>query len=80
MNEFMKVVNHGAKPIDLRHIGSTAKEARLVELHFNTNGSIEEKPSLAIVMQLPSGLNIYGQMSLETLNDCLEQLGYEIRE
>lgn len=78
MSEFIKVTNHGANPMDLRHIGGTAKELRPTELHFNTNGSVDDKPTFAIVMQHPSGLNVYGQFSLNTLRDCLNELGFEI--
>lgn len=78
MSEFIKVKNHGANPIDLSEIGSTAKELRPTELHFNTNGSIDDKPTFAIVMKHPSGLNVYGQFSMKTLQDCLNELGFEI--
>lgn len=80
MATFIKVVNHGNNQIDLRHIGSTSVEARPTELHFNINGSVKDNPTLAIVMRLPSGLNVFGQMSLETLEECLNELGYEIKD
>lgn len=80
MNKFMKVINHGANPIDLSHIGSTSKEVRPVELHYNTNGSLNGTPTIAIVMEFEYGLKVYGQMSLDTLDDCMNQLGYEIKE
>lgn len=29
-------------------------------------------------MLLPSGLKVFGQFSLETLNECMNELGYKI--
>lgn len=78
MNEFMKVINHGENQIDLTHIGTEVVQARPTELHFKTNGSIDDKPSFVIVMRYATGAAVYGQFTLDTLEDCLEQLGYEI--
>lgn len=75
----MKAVNHGERQMDLRHLGYTAKEARPIELHHNTNGSVTNEPTFCMVMAMPSGLNIIGQFSLATLRACLNELGYEIR-
>lgn len=80
MAKYIEVINHGKNQIDLRHIGSTAMEARPTELHFKENGSLDDSPSLAIVMQLVSGQNVFAQLSLKTLQECLNELGYEIKE
>lgn len=77
MSEFIKVTNHQANPIDLRHIDRII-ESRPIELHYNENGSIEDKPSFAIVLKLPSNLKTCGQFSLKTLETCLDELGYKI--
>ncbi len=78
MAKYIKVKNHGANRIDLSHIGDTAKELFPTELHFNKNGSVDNKPTFAIVMHNKSGLNVYGQFSFKTLQECLNELGYEI--
>lgn len=44
MATFMNVINHGTNQIDRAHIGSTSREARPVELHYKTNGSIKNQP------------------------------------
>ena len=48
-------------------------------MHFNQNGTINDKPTLAIIMEL-CNIGVYGQISLATLNDCFNQVGYEIKE
>lgn len=78
MAKFMKVFNHGNEQIDLSGIGVTSKECVPTELHHKNNGSVDEKPSFVIVMKMPSGLSVYGQLSLETLSECLNELGYNI--
>lgn len=80
MAEFIKVVNHGAKQMDLRHIGATAMEVTPIELHYNKNGSTEDKPTFCMVLSHPSGLKVFGQFSLKTLQDCLNELGYQIHK
>lgn len=81
MNEFITVFDHGTKKIDLSHIGSTAEQLRPIELHHNSNGSIKDEPVFAIVLRdQGAGRRFYAQFTLETISDCLSQLGYEIKK
>lgn len=80
MAQFIKVVDWGEKQIDLRPIAFNSMEAMPVELHHKTNGSVDGKPSFVMVMQTPSKYNIFGQFSLETLKECLDELGYKIEK
>ena len=76
MAQFIKVINHGEKQIDLRPIAFNSMEAIPVELHYRESG----EPILVMVMQTPSKYNIFGQFTFETLRECLDELGYRIEE
>lgn len=81
MEEF-KIINHGNGPINLTHFNpKNIVEMRPTELHFKENGSLENKPSFALVFEMPWSFAapiVYGQISLQMLNDGLRELGYEI--
>lgn len=82
MNEYMTAKDWGDDTIQIEAKGVT-QEYRPTELHFKKTGTIDEKPSLAIVMDrqhsmLQVNQRAYGQISLSTLKDCLNQLGYDI--
>lgn len=48
-----------------------------IALHFKEGGSITDEPSIAI--EMTNGLiGVIGQMSLKTLKEGLEELGYTI--
>lgn len=50
------------------------------ELHYLVKGAKGDKPSFAMVMgDLKGDLVVVGQFSLETLTDCLKELGYELK-
>jgi hypothetical protein len=78
MAQSIKVINHGSNAINLQPIQFNSTEARPIELHFNTNGSVNNEPYLAIVLETRSGFHVYGQLELETLQNCLQELGYKI--
>lgn len=77
MNKFMTVKNHGEEKIDVSHIPSIVLEAVPTELHFKTNGALFDTPSIAIVMKV-AHIHVIGEISLNTLSDCMDQLGYKI--
>lgn len=81
MAKYIKVivVNHGDGKIELKNLGSRYAAAIPVELHYKANGSLKDEPSFAMVMEMPTGFKVYGEFSLQTLSDCLEELGYEIK-
>jgi len=80
MAKEMKVVNHGASTINLRHLGTDIIQMMPSELHYKTNGSTSDGPSFAMVLQGPIGIYVVGQFTLDTLQECLGELGYEIKE
>jgi len=85
MAKEMKVINHKAGKIDLRYLGTHVKEFKPIELHHMDHGSVTDEASFAVVMELlliQSKVPIYavGQFSLVTLQECLNELGYEIKK
>jgi len=76
MATYMKTFDHGTGMIDLSDKTSLV-EMTPVELHIKRDGDKEDQPSLAVVMQLKN-VYVVGQMSLKTLDDCLQELGYKI--
>lgn len=79
MAKYMNVVNHGKGQIDLRHLGKDAYRAKPTEFHFKENGAIDDGPSIAIVMSAVGiGISIFGEMSITTLQECLDEVGYTL--
>ncbi len=78
MHEPLKAFNHGTKPIILEH---NAIAARPTEIHYKSDGAVGDKPSFAIVMEprIPH-IKIVGELSLEMLNNALQEIGYEIKK
>lgn len=78
-----KAVNHGKKQIDLLHLGLNAIELRPTEIHLRENGAVDEAPSFCIVLTDQAKIfhhhPVYGQISLDMLNEGLKELGYEIK-
>ena len=79
MAKEFKAVDHGNHPIDLRGLGSVT-QLRPIELHHNSNGSLKNEPTFAIVMGVPGvdAPKVIGQLSLEMWNETLKELGYSI--
>jgi hypothetical protein len=73
--------NWGTEPIEL-HVDSIAQEYRPIELHHKDNGTLDGKPSFAIVMVQPHALlgKVYGigQISVEMLTKALDECGYTL--
>lgn len=79
MAQFIKVFNHGKNPIDLTHLENPIHFSPK-ELHFKANGTLNGKPSLVMVMEDRFKNVVWGEFSLNSLMDCLDELGYEIIE
>lgn len=72
-------IDHGCKPMDLRHIGPNVIEVRPVQIHSNTNGSLTDERTFAIVSStLDKGFYTIGQISLSMLNDGLSDLDLSV--
>ena len=69
--------NHGKGVIDLRDIGS-ATQMMPTEIHLKEDGSLDNKPSFTIILEHPLKKPVYGQITLEMLNDGLEDIGYKM--
>lgn len=54
--------------------------AKPIELHLKRDGSIEDKESFAIVMEVFTKQKIVGEISLKMLNEAFEDVGYKIVE
>lgn len=77
MEKAFKAFDHGTGRIDLtKHEG--LKMMRPVEIHHKQDGSVKDEPSFAIVMTSPFSSPVVGEISLEMLNDGLNEIGYEI--
>ena len=73
----MKGIDHGKGQIDLKHHLTPARFLP-TELHHKVDGSIEDAPSFAIVME-HGGIVVFGEVSLKMFNEALADIGYEIR-
>ena len=85
MDKPLKTLNWGKLKIDFSSSRyHYIQEMRPTEIHLKEDGSINNKPSFAIVMSRDEigaeeyHYPIYGQISLEMLNEGLKELGYEI--
>lgn len=79
MNPYMTAKDWGTGKMDLRHHGPRLRELRLIELHHKSDGARDDGPSFAIVLKNHT-MTVCGEITLETLNDTLGQIGYEIRK
>lgn len=70
-------VDHGNNKIDLSHLQGRAFEFRPVEIHHKADDSVKDQPSFTIVMKHGYS-NVYGQISLEMLNEALQDIGYRV--
>ena len=78
MNPFMNTFNHGKSQIKLNFPNAT-KHMRPIELHMREDGSLNNTPSFAMVMMNQTGTQfVVGQFSIETLTDCLDELGFTL--
>jgi len=74
-----KTFNHGTDPIRLvSEPGKKIAEGMPTELHLKEDGALNNTPSLAIIIRDIEGNRIVGQISLQMLNDGLNELGYQI--
>ena len=76
-------INHGKGKIDLTKHNSDGRfnnvtEMKPIEIHLKEDGSVKDEPSFAIVMKNVFGAVVYGQISLEMLNEGLADIGYKI--
>ncbi len=73
-------IDHGTKKIDLGHLFKGNKSTyigRPTEIHHKADGAIGDKPSFCIVMVGHTAV-MAGEISLNMLNDGLNDIGYEI--
>lgn len=80
MAKAFKGYKHGTGVVDLRHLG-VAVELRPTEIHLKDNGSLDNGPSLTIVlsdMKTVAPVRVIGQISIEMLNEGLADIGYKI--
>ena len=70
-------INHGKNQINLSHMNNT-DEFLPIEIHMKEDGTIDDKPSVAIVMKDGGGQHVYGQLSLKMWNEGLKDIGYKI--
>lgn len=74
----MTVYDHGTDKIDLSHLPYYTLELRPTEFHFKIDGAKDDKPSICIIMGGIPGNLVFGEMSLNTLDECLNEVGYKI--
>lgn len=73
------VKNVGTNQIDLTHLGYASQIAP-VELYLKEDGTLENGPSLCIVNVGAGYKHTFSQISIKTLNEALNKLGYEIKK
>ena len=74
-----KTFNHGKDIIRLTSMpGKKIIEGMPTELHFKEDGALNNTPSFAIIIQDVNGNKVVGQISLQMLNEGLNELGYKI--
>jgi hypothetical protein len=74
----MEVINHGTNRIDLTN-NILLQMGYPTEFHFKEDGARNDKPSIVIIIRT-GFTDIAGEMSLNTLNECLNEVGYKIIE
>ncbi len=73
------VTNWGKGQIKISSEPSTPIEVVPRELHFKEDGAIDDSPSLTMVLNHSTApYKFYGQFTLNTLIECLDELGYTI--
>jgi hypothetical protein len=77
MGKFIKTFDHEFDTLDVSHLDDVI-EGRPIELHHKKDGTVDDKPSFAIIIELPNGKNVVGQFSLKSLTECLNELGYDV--
>ena len=75
-------IDHGTGRIDLTHLKNNLSVLRPVEIHHKSDGSIKNGLSFCIVMMewpvLGMPRHVSGEISLEMLNNGLNDIGYTI--
>ena len=74
-NQFMEVITS-----DFIELENDTLEFRPTKLILLPKGAVGDKPSFAILGTIPFNDDVIGQLSLETLQDCLNDLGYELKK
>lgn len=72
-----KGFNHGKGLVDLRKHGKM-QMMMPIEIHLKEDGSFKNEPTLTMVMIQLDTTPVCGEISLEMLNDGLNDIGYEI--
>ena len=79
------VKNWGKDKINLRHLelisgvsSYTLEEGRITEVHFKKDASVTETPGCCLVITIPLKGCVYTMVTMDTLNDCLNQFGYQV--
>ena len=79
------VRNWGKNKINLRHLelisgvsSYTLEEGSITEVHFKEDASITDTPGCCLVITIPLKGCVYTQVTLDTLNDCLQEFGYQV--
>ncbi len=73
-------INHGKGNIDIKH--DLVAQLLPIEIHLKENGTLDDKPSFAIVLSsmVKSLPVVVGQLSLKMWNEGLKDIGYEIKK
>lgn len=77
MNKAFNGFNHGTGKIVIPDRFNSFIEGLPIEIHLKEDGSFDNKPSFAIVIELPFSFAL-GQISLEMFNEGLKDIGYQI--
>lgn len=77
MGKAFKAFDHGTDNVDLRSLGGM-RLMRPVEIHHKADGSLKNEPSFTIVMKGSLDFMVAGEISLEMLNEGLNEIGYQI--
>jgi hypothetical protein len=78
MEKAFKAFNVGTGKIDLSHHQLGLTMMRSVEIYCKEDGSVKDEPTFSIVMTSPFSKPVFGEISLEMLNEGLNEIGFEI--
>lgn len=84
MNNHQDLVckDHGKSQIDLTGLGAVAPlvNGRLDQLHMKRDGTLDDQPSLAMVVTIPGKCFVVSECSINTLSENLKKFGYQVTE
>jgi hypothetical protein len=71
-------INHGFGNIEITIPAKHTIEGEPIEVHLKEDGSIDDGPTITIITKLHTEVLIVSQISVDSLNVGLSDIGYEL--